>query len=243
MKNASHTDQERLRRAVIVALDTDAHTALSLARLLRGRVELVKVGMTLYYAEGPEIVARMVDMGFSVFVDLKLHDIPHQVEGAARQLAREGASMFTVHAAGGRAMMEAAVRGACEGSAECGSDTPDVLAVTVLTSLDEVALTETGVTRPPAAQVELLTRLARESGVQGVVCSPQEAAAARSILGPESLVVTPGIRPVWATTDDQARVATPASALAAGASHLVIGRPITGEIDPVAALERIVREG
>jgi len=243
MTDAPGTGRERLRRAIIVALDTDAHTALSLARALRGRVDHLKVGMMLYYAEGPEIVSRLVDMGFSVFVDLKLHDIPHQVEGAARELARGGARMFTVHAAGGRAMMEAAVRGACEGSAECGSDTPDVLAVTVLTSLDADALAETGVTHPVARQVELLTGLAREAGVQGVVCSPQEAAAARSALGPESLVVTPGIRPAETTPGDQARVATPAAAISAGASHLVIGRPITGALDPVSALERIVREG
>ncbi len=243
MTDASHIDQDRLRRAIIVALDTDAHTALSFARTLRGRVDHLKVGMTLYYAEGAGIVARLVDMGFSVFVDLKLHDIPHQVEGAAWQLASGGASMFTVHASGGRAMMEAAVQGACEGSAECGADTPDVLAVTVLTSLDESALVEVGVTHSPAAQVDALTRLAREAGVQGVVCSPHEAAAARTALGPESLVVTPGIRPAWSAADDQARIATPSSALAAGASHLVIGRPITEAVDPVAALERIVREG
>jgi orotidine-5'-phosphate decarboxylase len=241
--NTSGIDQDRLRRAIIVALDTDAHTALSLARTLRGHVDYLKVGMTLYYSEGPEIVGRLVDMGFSVFVDLKLHDIPHQVEGAARQIARVGASMFTVHASGGPAMMEAAVRGACEGSAECGSDTPDVLAVTVLTSLDAAALAAVGVGHSPAAQVDLLTQLARTAGVQGVVCSPQEAGSARAILGPEALVVTPGVRPVWAAADDQARVATPGEALASGASHLVIGRPITGAAEPATAVSRIVREG
>ncbi|MDF1543061.1 MAG: orotidine-5'-phosphate decarboxylase [Anaerosomatales bacterium] len=234
---------DRLRSSIIVALDTDAHTALSLAHTLRGRVEHLKVGMTLFYAEGPGIVRQFTEMGFSVFVDLKLHDIPHQVRGAAREVARAGASMFTVHASGGRAMMEAAVRGACEGSAECGSDTPDVLAVTVLTSLDDAALAEVGVAASSAGQVELLTRLARESGVQGVICSPREASAARAILGPEALVVTPGVRPPWAATDDQARVATPADALAAGASHLVIGRPITGHSQPARAFERIVMEG
>jgi len=241
--HTSGIDQDRLRRAIIVALDTDAHTALSLARTLRGHVDYLKVGMTLYYSEGPEIVGRLVDMGFSVFVDLKLHDIPHQVEGAARQIARVGASMFTVHASGGQAMMEAAVRGACEGSAECGSDTPDVLAVTVLTSLDAAALAAVGVGHSPAAQVDLLTQLARTAGVQGVVCSPREAGSARAILGREALVVTPGVRPVWAAADDQARVATPAQALSSGASHLVIGRPITGAAEPATAVARIVREG
>ncbi|MBE0417376.1 MAG: orotidine-5'-phosphate decarboxylase [Coriobacteriia bacterium] len=232
-----------MRQALIVALDTDAHTALSLARTLRGHVNYLKVGMTLFYGEGPGIVRQLADMGFSVFVDLKLHDIPHQVEGAAREVARAGATMFTVHASGGRAMMMAAVRGACEGSAECGSDTPDVLAVTVLTSLDAEGIAEVGIGRAPGEQVELLTRLARDSGVQGVVCSPREASVARAILGPEALVVTPGVRPAWATADDQARIATPADALVAGASHLVIGRPITAASEPASAVERIVTEG
>jgi orotidine-5'-phosphate decarboxylase len=232
-----------MRRSLIVALDTDAHTALVLARTLRGHVDHLKVGMTLFYAEGPGIVRQLTGMGFSVFVDLKLNDIPHQVQGAARAIARAGASMFTVHASGGRSMMEAAVRGACEGSDECGSDTPDVLAVTVLTSLGAVALAETGVPGMPAEQVEVLTRLARESGVQGVVCSPREASAARAILGTEALVVTPGVRPSWAAADDQARVATPSDALAAGASHLVIGRPVTGAAEPALAVERIIKEG
>ena len=233
----------RIRDAIIVALDTDAHTALTLARSLRGHVSWLKVGMTLYYAEGPQIVARLTDMGFRVFVDLKLHDIPHQVEGAAHQIARLGVSMFTVHASGGTAMMEAAVQGACDGSRECGVDTPDVIAVTVLTSIDEAVLAATGVNGVPAAQVALLTRLARKAGVQGVVCSPQEALDARGLLGPEALVVTPGVRPAWAATGDQARIATPADALGAGASHLVIGRPITAADSPVAAVERIIDEG
>lgn len=231
-----------MRDAIIVALDTDAHTALALARSLRGRVTWLKVGMTLYYAEGPEIVARLRDMGFLVFLDLKLHDIPHQVEGAAREVSRLGVKMFTVHAAGGREMMEAAVRGACEGSAECGAETPDVLAVTVLTSMDASALAETGVSAAPADQVARLISLARAAGVQGVVCSPQEAAAARSILGSEALVVTPGVRPAGTPHGDQARVATPAEAIAAGASHLVIGRPITDAANPTAAVEDIVNE-
>ncbi len=233
-----------MRDSIIVALDTDAHTALTLARTLQGRVRWLKVGMTLYYAEGPEIVARLHDLGFDVFVDLKLHDIPHQVRGAAREIARlGGGAMFTVHASGGRAMMEAAVLGACEGSAECGFDTPDVLAVTVLTSMDETALAEVGVTGPVSAQVATLTALAREAGVQGVVCSPHEAAAAREAFGPEALVVTPGVRPHGVDRGDQARVATPAEAIAAGASHLVIGRPVTGAADPAAVVDRIVREG
>jgi orotidine-5'-phosphate decarboxylase len=231
-----------MRQSLIVALDTDAHTALTLARTLRGRVEWVKLGMTLYYSEGPEIVARFVDLGYKVFLDLKLHDIPHQVQGAAREIARLGASMFTVHAAGGADMMQAAVAGACEGSSECGADTPDVLAVTVLTSMDAAALASVGCAYDPQTQVTRLTDLARSAGVQGIVCSPHEAAKAREALGIEALVVTPGIRPDWAPADDQSRIATPSAALRAGASHLVIGRPITSAADPASAVERIVME-
>ena len=228
-----------MRDALIVALDTDAHSALSIARSLQGSVRYVKIGMTLYYAEGPEIVARFKDLGFEIFLDLKLHDIPHQVRGAAEAISRLGVSMFTVHAAGGREMMEAAVQGACEGSSGCGIDTPDVIAVTVLTSLDDVALGATGIAATPAEHAFLLADLARESGLQGVVCSPHEAHAMRALLGPEALVVTPGVRPAGASAGDQARVATPAQALSAGASHIVVGRPITGAPDPAAAVSAL----
>ena len=228
--------------SIIVALDTDAHTALSLARSIVGKVRYVKVGMTLYYSEGPIVVGRLRELGFDIFLDLKLHDIPHQVEGAAREIARLGVSMFTVHASGGRAMMEAAVRGACQGSSECGADTPDVLAVTVLTSLDASALAEVGIERSPASEAAILGELARDAGVQGVVCSPLEASTMRALLGSEALVVTPGVRPSGVEAGDQARVATPREALAAGASHLVIGRPVTAAADPTAALARILEE-
>jgi orotidine-5'-phosphate decarboxylase len=181
-------------------------------------------------------------MGYKVFVDLKLHDIPHQVEGAAASVARTGASMFTVHAAGGVEMMRAAVRGACAGAEECEWNAPDVLAVTVLTSMDAAALSSVGVDASPASQVALLGARAREAGVQGVVCSPLEASAMRELLGPEELVVTPGVRPTWAAHGDQARVATPADALLAGASHVVVGRPVTGAENPAMAVERIVSD-
>lgn len=229
-----------MRDAIVVALDTDAHTALSLARVLQDRVSWVKVGMTLYYAEGPEIVTRLRDLGFKVFVDLKLHDIPNQVEGAAREISRLGASMFTVHASGGVEMMRAAIRGACDASEECGLDTPDVLAVTVLTSTSDADLAHLGVDRSVSAQVEILAAAAREAGVQGVVCSPLEAARMREVMGREALVVTPGIRPAGEDAGDQARIATPRAALEAGATHLVIGRPITQAIEPGTAIERIV---
>lgn len=229
-----------LRESIIVALDTDAHTALSLARTLQGRAEWVKVGMTLYYAEGPQIVAQLRDMGFKVFLDLKLHDIPHQVEGAARQIARLGVSLMTVHASGGSEMMKAAVRGAREGAEAVGLTAPDVIAVTVLTSLGDAGLSEIGVHLPAGEHVEHLGALARDAGVAGVVCSPLEAARMRAMLGPDALIVTPGVRPAGSDTGDQSRVATPQAALEAGASHLVIGRPITGDTEPGAAFERIV---
>jgi len=227
---------------IIVALDCDAAEALSLAQQLRGRVRWLKVGMTLYYAEGPQVVARLSEMGFSVFVDLKLHDIPHQVAGAAAQIAKLGAGMFTVHAAGGSAMMRAAVESSRRAAEEVGVAAPAVLAVTVLTSTDDDGLAEIGVGRSAVEQVPLLARVAKGAAVDGVVCSPQEAAIMRELLGQDALVVTPGVRPKWSQADDQARIATPAAALAAGASHLVIGRPITSAPNPAEAVARIMSE-
>ncbi len=227
---------------IIVALDCSRDEALALADRLVGRATWLKVGMTLYYAAGPSIVEELRQRGFSVFVDLKLHDIPHQVEGAAASLAALEAGMITLHASGGVPMMRSALRGAVFGALDAGTSAPSVLAVTVLTSMDAETLASTGVNRSPAEQVEHLGLLAREAGVDGVVCSPNEASIMRSVLGPDALVVTPGVRPEWAARGDQSRVATPAEALARGASHLVIGRPITEADDPVAAFDRIVEE-
>jgi orotidine-5'-phosphate decarboxylase len=178
-----------MRDRIIVALDApDTASALAVADALVGRARWVKVGMTLFYAEGPGIVAALRERGFDVFVDLKLHDIPHQVRGAARSLGRLGAGMLTVHAAGGADMMEAAVAGAAEGAAEAGVAAPAVLAVTVLTSMDADTLSSVGVADSPATQVAGLAALARTAGVAGVVCSPREAASCRALFGPESLV-------------------------------------------------------
>jgi orotidine-5'-phosphate decarboxylase len=233
-----------MRERIIVALDLpDVDEAVVMAAGLRGRVPRVKVGLTLFGASGPDVVRRLRDLGFGIFLDLKLHDIAHQVAGATQELTRLGVEMFTVHASGGRAMMRAAVEAAEEAAELEGVDRPLVLAVTVLTSLDEAALRETGIALPAAEQVLSLTELAREAGVDGVVCSPREAADVRLLLGRDALVVTPGVRPTWAAAGDQARVATPADAVAEGASHIVIGRPITGAADPAEALERIVEEG
>ncbi len=232
-----------MRDKIIVALDLpDATRALEMARLLRGQAGWVKVGMTLYYAEGPQVVRDLRAMGFKVFVDLKLHDIPHQVEGACRTLTRAGADMFTVHASGGRAMLESAVAATSAAAEKFRAPRPSIVAVTVLTSLDDAALDEIGVSNTSEKQVALLASLASECGCDGVVCSPNEAVAVRALLGAEALVVTPGVRPEGADAGDQARVATPARALAAGASHLVIGRPVTEAADPAEAVRAIVKE-
>lgn len=230
------------RSRIIVALDLDAESALALAARLRGRVGWLKVGMTLFYESGPDIIARVRDMGFDVFLDLKLHDIPHQVRGAAETISRHGVRMLTVHAGGGGPMIEAAAEGAAAGAQAAGVERPAVLAVTVLTSMDDTTLSSVGVPFPATEQVPALARLALDAGADGIVCSPVEVEDIRPILGPEPWIVTPGVRPTWAHAGDQSRIATPAAALQAGASHLVIGRPITGATDPVEALESIVTE-
>lgn len=232
-----------MRDKLIVALDLpDAESALEMARSLQGQAGWVKVGMTLFYAEGPAIVRELRSLGFKVFVDLKLHDIPHQVQGACRTLTRAGANMITVHAAGGRAMLEAAMEATAAAAEKFKAPKPLVVAVTVLTSLDAAALSETGVSVTPAEQVEALAQLASDAGCDGVVCSPQEAAAVRAALGPDAIIVTPGVRMAGDDAGDQARTAAPAEALAAGATHLVVGRPITGAAEPAQAAKAMVKE-
>jgi orotidine-5'-phosphate decarboxylase len=245
MSTPSGTDVSA-RERLIVALDCPPCQARELAARLSGQVAWLKVGMTLYYAAGPSIVGDLKERGFSVFVDLKLHDIPHQVRGAARALAEVGADLLTVHAAGGMAMMRAAVEGVAEaGSAPAGGPAaparPAILAITVLTSMDTEALRTVGAASSIEEQVVRLATLSREAGLGGVVCSPREASMLRALLGADALIVTPGVRPREAELGDQSRVATPAEACEAGASHLVIGRPITAAPDPVAAFEEIVR--
>jgi len=227
---------------IIVALDLPGDQALALAESLRGRVRWLKVGMMLFYAEGPAIVSRLSELGFDVFVDLKLYDIPHQVAGAAAELAGAGAGMITVHASGGSAMMISAVEAARRAAQAAGRNAPAILAVTVLTSTDDAGLREIGVDRGAVDQVALLAGVAQAARVDGVVCSPHEAARMRALLGPDALVVTPGVRPAGSEIGDQARVSDPASALAAGASHLVIGRPITAAERPLEALDQILAQ-
>lgn len=219
---------------VIVALDCDRQTALDLAKKLQGKAKWLKVGMTLYYAEGPQIVEIFKLLGFKVFLDLKFHDIPHQVQGAAASAVEAGADMITMHAVGGIPMMQAAQAAVDESGTEA-----DTLAITVLTSMNEETLAQTGVSRGIGEQVKALAACAQEAGLSGVVASPQEAAMLRELLGPDALIVTPGVRPVGAALGDQSRVAMPKAAFDAGASHIVVGRPITQADDPAAAFDAI----
>jgi orotidine-5'-phosphate decarboxylase len=235
-------ESEKREDRVIVALDCDADKAISIAYQLRGRAKWVKIGMTLYYAYGTDLIKMLKARGYNVFLDLKFHDIPHQVEGAARSAAATGADMITMQTVGGVPMMQAALKGAIQGAAEIGSDVPVTLGITVLTSMNEEILKQVGVVRPMREQVLELAGLTQLAGISGVVASPLEAADLRAKLGEDAYIVCPGVRPSWAATGDQSRIATPKAAFDAGASHIVIGRPITDAEDPIAAYERIIEE-
>ena len=229
---------EQAKQRLIVALDVpNAEVALGLVERLEDQCQWFKVGLELYIAAGPALVERLVATGHSVFLDLKLHDIPNTVAAGVRSAGALGAKLLTIHASGGPAMM-AAAREAAAGL----KDAPELLAVTVLTSMDETQLAATGVERSPAGQADLLAKLGIASGIRGFVCSPQEVAALRGLTGPEGVLVTPGIRPAGADKGDQQRIATPRYALEQGASYLVVGRPITQAADPALAAEAILME-
>ncbi|MHB1144025.1 MAG: orotidine-5'-phosphate decarboxylase [Thiobacillus sp.] len=229
---------------IIVALDyADAASALALVARLDPALCRLKVGKELFTAAGPDLVRTLVARGFEVFLDLKFHDIPNTVAAACRAAAGLGVWMVNVHASGGRRMMTAAQE-ALSGlpPRERTGDKPArplLIAVTVLTSMSAEDLGEVGITDTPADQVLRLARLSQHCKLDGVVCSAQEAAMLRADLGADFRLVTPGIRPAGAEAGDQRRVMTPAEALRAGATDLVIGRPITGAADPLAALKRI----
>ena len=227
---------------VIVALDCTAQRALELAELMEGELVWAKVGMELFYATGEGLVRDLKARGLKVFLDLKMHDIPNTVKCAARVLAGIGVDMVTIHACGGPAMVAAAREGLDEGAAAAGLPAPKLLAVTVLTSMDQAQLEAVGVERAVAEHADLLARMALANGADGVVCSAFVAAGMRALLGEDALIVTPGIRPVGAEVGDQSRVATPGKAIASGATHLVVGRPITKAEDPAAALRAVVSE-
>lgn len=223
---------------LIVALDFNSEAAaLNLVQRLENNCRWFKVGLELYLATGGGILTKLRGLGFEVFLDLKLHDIPNTVASAVRVLADSGASLLTVHAAGGPAMLAAAVDAAA--SAPAG---PRLLAVTVLTSMDEHQLHTIGVPGSTQDQVNRLGRSAVAAGVSGLVCSPLEAHTLRAEYGPTPLLVLPGIRPMGSAADDQQRFAGPAEAIQAGASMLVVGRPITQADDPARATDAILRE-
>ena len=227
---------------VIIALDCSRERAFELADLLAGKATWVKVGMTLFYAEGPSIVSAMRERGLKVFLDLKVHDIPFQVQGAVRSASLTGADILSIHGLGSSAMVAAARKGAEEAAELRGGDRTRLVAISVLTSMDQAALEEIGVERRIADEVARLAGNSVKAGADGIVCSPQEAAAMRELLGPDAWIVTPGVRPAGSEVGDQKRIATPAAAIEAGASKLVIGRPITGADDPVAAFDAICAE-
>ena len=232
-----------MRNPIIVALDLpDPDKALALARAVGPYVGAVKVGKELFVSAGPEIVRALRQDGVGVFLDLKFHDIPNTVAKAVVAATRLDVQMLTLHAGGGREMMQAAEKAAQETAASLNRPAPLVLAVTVLTSFNEAGLAETGVPGGVENQVERLARLATDSGIRGLVCSPLELPRLRSVLPAQVQLVTPGIRTGNEKADDQKRTLSPADAITAGASWLVVGRPIYAAADPVAAAQAIARQ-
>jgi orotidine-5'-phosphate decarboxylase len=232
------------RNPIVVALDVDTvEQALSLVERLRGSAGMFKVGKQLFTAAGPDIVRRIIGMGEKVFLDLKFHDIPNTVAKAAVEAARLGVSIFNLHAMGGSKMMRAAAEAVNEAAEREGISRPLILGVTVLTSHTQESLNEVGIERRLEDEVVALARLCNASGIDGVVASPQEIIPIREAVRERDFVVlTPGVRPVGTTLNDQSRVMTPAEAICAGADFLVVGRPITAADDPVMAAQKILEE-
>ncbi len=226
------------REKLIVALDFPAATpALEFVSRLDGTCTWFKVGLELYLSAGNAVVEALRERGYSVFLDLKLHDIPNTVAGAVRSASASGASLLTLHALGGPAMLEAAVNETVK-----LQNPPKLLAVTLLTSMDELQMQATGLPLPASDQALKLARMACATGADGVVASPLETAALRAALGAKPLLVIPGIRSAADAIDDQRRIATPSDAIASGASMLVVGRPITRAVDPVSAARAILEQ-
>jgi orotidine-5'-phosphate decarboxylase len=231
------------RARLAVALDLpDGAALLAMARRVAPEAGILKVGLEAFVAEGPSLVRTLVESGAGVFLDLKLHDIPNTVSRAAAAAVRTGASIVNCHAAGGAEMMRAFGKGARAAAAREGYPAPKLIAVTILTSLDAAAVRAVGLEGSPREAALRLAILAKESGLDGVVCSPEEIETIRAALGGDFLLVVPGVRPRGEAAGDQRRVATPADAIRAGADLLVIGRPITGASDPAAAARAIVAE-
>jgi orotidine-5'-phosphate decarboxylase len=234
---ARRVPAQAAREQLVVALDVpDGSAALAVIERLEGLVQWFKVGLELYFSEGNTIVEAIRNRGYSVFLDLKLHDIPNTVAGAVRSAAATGAGMLTVHAAGGPAMLAAA-----QEAAAASPSAPKLLAVTVLTSMDQAQLAATGIDSAPAELVIRLAGIAYDAGLRGFVTSAREIASLRAA-HPDATLVIPGIRPIGADSGDQRRVATPGAAIAAGADYLVVGRPITQAAYPAAAAQSILNE-
>jgi orotidine-5'-phosphate decarboxylase len=227
-----------MKEKICLVLDVSTRKeAMDLVRPLYDLTGMFKVGMQLFTAEGPSIVREIISGGGKVFLDLKFHDIPNTVMSAAVEAARLGVSMMTIHTAGGMAMMQAVAKKLRE---NFGSSKPMVVGVTVLTSLDDNALRETGVTSTIDTQVLRMAKLAEESGVDGVVCSPREIQMIRRSVRSDFKIVTPGIRLPGQSADDQQRMATPRDAIDAGADYIVIGRAVTNAPNPRQALESLL---
>jgi len=221
---------------LIVALDVQTRAeAVAKVKAIGDPVGFYKIGLELFTAEGPDVVKAVRDLGKKVFLDLKFHDIPRTVERAVRSGGKLGVDLMTIHSVGGKAMIRAA--------AEFGANGPKILAVTVLTSLDQTDLQDVGIVgRTPADQVAAMARFATENGAHGLVCSPKEVGQLSKALKAGTLFITPGVRPAGAAVGDQKRVATPADAVRDGATHLVVGRPILAAEDPVSAARAILAE-
>ena len=237
MENSSHSDPK-----IIVALDfADATSALNLVNQLDPSLCKLKVGKELFTATGPQFVEQLIAKNFKVFLDLKFHDIPTTVKKACQAASNFGVWMLNVHASGGTSMMHAAAEGVDIGS-QSRSNKPLLIAVTVLTSMNQASLSEVGITESVENQVLKLAKLTQQAGLNGVVCSALEAQLLKQHLPNDFLLVTPGIRPASSSLDDQSRVLTPSQALQMGASYLVIGRPITQAAQPLAVLTQIYNE-
>ena len=231
----------RARERIAWAADVPLDEALRLWPLLSPSVGVVKVGLSLFVEQGPAAVRPFQSGGGTVFLDLKLHDIPNTVELAAARAGALGVRYLTVHASGGEAMLRAAVSGAAEGASRAGVPPPRILAVTALTSLDDASVAELGFGPSAGAMAERLAEVGVRAGVGGLVCSPREVASLRKRY-PQLFLCTPGIRPAGAAAGDQARTETPASAIRAGASLLVVGRPLHTAADPAAAARALLAE-
>ena len=239
---AERTAQPVLER-IIVPLDVPGELeAIALLETLP-EVTFWKVGLELFVSSGPAILSEIKARGKRIFLDLKLHDIPNTMAGACRAAGRYGVDLLTVHAAAGEVALGAAQQAAVEGAQQAGNPPPNIIAVTLLTSIGaEALLADLKVSLSVEDYAKHMARLAKNSGLAGAVCSPQEAAALRKLCGADFQLVCPGVRPTWARKGDQQRATTPSEALKSGADYLVIGRPITQAADPAAALERICKE-